>query len=63
MALPRLVVFDLDACCWFPEMYMVRQGPPFTKSFEDECKAVDGEAINLLGCTRKTWSTISLGDE
>ena len=63
MALPRLVVFDLDACCWFPEMYMVRRGPPFTKSFEDECKAVDGEAINLLGCTRKTWSTISNGDE
>ena len=42
---------------------MVRRGPPFTKSFEDECKAVDGEAINLLGCTRKTWSTISNGDE
>jgi hypothetical protein len=21
---PRLVVFDLDACVWFPEMYHVR---------------------------------------
>ena len=34
MALPRLVVFDLDACCWYPEMYMVRRGPPFEKTSE-----------------------------
>ena len=63
MALPKLVVFDLDACCWYPEMYMVRRGPPFTKTSEDECKASDGEAIKLLGQTRKVWETISNGDE
>merc|ERR1719163_956870 len=57
MALPKLVVFDLDACCWYPEMYMVRQGPPFTKTNEDECKASDGEAIKLLGQTRKVMET------
>ena len=28
MALPKLVVFDLDACCWYPEMYMVRRARP-----------------------------------
>jgi magnesium-dependent phosphatase 1 len=63
MALPKLVVFDLDACCWFPEMYMVRQGPPFTKTSENACAASDGEAIKLLGQTRKVWETISNGDE
>jgi hypothetical protein len=26
MAVPKLVVFDLDACCWYPEMYMLRRG-------------------------------------
>ena len=27
---PVLVVFDLDACCWFPEMYMLwGGGAPF----------------------------------
>ena len=63
MALPRLVVFDLDACCWFPEMYMVRQGPPFKKTSDDACAASDGEAVKLLGVTRKAWSTITGGDE
>ena len=42
---------------------MVRRGPPFTKTSEDECKASDGEAIKLLGQTRKVWETISNGDE
>lgn len=27
--LPRVVVFDLDACCWYPEMYMLSGGAPF----------------------------------
>jgi magnesium-dependent phosphatase 1 len=63
MALPKVVVFDLDACCWFPEMYMVRRGPPFTKTSENACAASDGEAIKLLGQTRKVWETISNGDE
>ena len=27
-SLPSLVVFDLDACCWYPEMYMIRRGSP-----------------------------------
>ena len=29
-ALPKLVVFDLDATLWWPEMYMLR-GQPFRK--------------------------------
>jgi hypothetical protein len=26
---PHVVVFDLDACVWWPEMYMIRGGSPF----------------------------------
>ena len=63
MALPKLVVFDLDACCWFPEMYMVTAGSPFTKKNDDECAAKDGEAVKLLGHTRKAWSAVCGGDE
>ena len=39
MALPKLVVFDLDACCWYPEMYMVRRGPPFKKEDKPQPKS------------------------
>jgi hypothetical protein len=24
---PKVVVFDLDACLWYPEMYMMSGGP------------------------------------
>ena len=29
MKLPKLFVFDLDNCIWYPEMYMLGGGPPF----------------------------------
>ena len=32
MAVPKLVVFDLDACCWYPEMYMLRRGAALRRS-------------------------------
>jgi hypothetical protein len=31
MKLPKIFVFDLDNCVWYPEMYMIwGGGPPFT---------------------------------
>ena len=27
MAVPKLVVFDLDQCCWHPEMFELRAAP------------------------------------
>eukprot|EP00971_Amphidinium_carterae_P286590 5689638-Amphidinium_carterae.1 len=28
--LPKLVIFDLDGVCWSPEMYQMKDGPPYT---------------------------------
>ncbi|KAH8082111.1 hypothetical protein JL720_8638 [Aureococcus anophagefferens] len=56
---PALVVFDLDACCWYPEMYMMSSGAPFRKTGDlnvmESCK---GEAVKLLGMTRPVWALL-----
>ena len=28
--LPKVLVFDLDGCVWYPEMYQLYGGKPFT---------------------------------
>mmetsp|Transcript_3509 Transcript_3509/g.10359 ORF Transcript_3509/g.10359 Transcript_3509/m.10359 type:complete len:174 (-) Transcript_3509:68-589(-) len=56
---PKLVVFDLDACCWFPEMYMMGRGSPFAKtSNPDHMTSAGGETVKLLGITREVWSML-----
>lgn len=48
-----LVVFDLDACCWYPEMYMLwGGGAPFsTRSQQPNNRLKDsrGTEVKLLG--------------
>lgn len=57
---PKLVVFDLDACCWFPEMYMMSSGPPYKKVKGNMNKMVasNGEEVKLLGITRAVWALL-----
>ncbi|KAJ8598884.1 hypothetical protein CTAYLR_009973 [Chrysophaeum taylorii] len=56
MILPRLVVFDLDACCWFPEMYMLGSGSPFRVTDDpDVVVSSGGERVRLYSGVRDAW--------
>jgi len=56
---PRLVVFDLDACCWYPEMYMMSTGSPFTVgSNPHELVSRGGERVRLLGEVAEIWGAL-----
>eukprot|EP00439_Symbiodinium_sp_Y106_P075870 s565_g15.t1 len=56
MVSPALVVFDLDACCWYPEMYMIRRGAPFSSTADPNVlKTAGGQAVRLLGNVRHIW--------
>mmetsp|Transcript_252 Transcript_252/g.927 ORF Transcript_252/g.927 Transcript_252/m.927 type:complete len:183 (+) Transcript_252:2728-3276(+) len=62
---PKLVVFDLDACCWSPEMYMLigKGGPPFTRTDDpNRIWTVTGEPVKLYSGVRPIWRAI-LHDE
>jgi magnesium-dependent phosphatase 1 len=54
---PPMVVFDLDACCWYPEMYQLwGDSPPFTPTSDPGClKTARGTDVRLLGDTRQIW--------
>jgi magnesium-dependent phosphatase 1 len=61
--LPQVVVFDLDACCWTPEMYQIRGGAPF-KYNSATCEAISsgGEKVQLLGDVRAIWAELHSGE-
>ena len=43
------MVFDLDACCWYPEMYMLHRGAPFSQTTDpDVLKTCKGERLALV---------------
>lgn len=60
MRVPKLVVFDLDNCCWDPEMYQMRDGSPFQyNEANNTCKASrSGETVRLLGDIPKIWGAL-----
>eukprot|EP00392_Amoebophrya_sp_AT5.2_P015848 g16069.t1 len=60
MRVPKLVVFDLDNCCWDPEMYQMRDGSPFQyNEANNTCKASrSGETVRLLGDVPKIWGAL-----
>lgn len=61
--IPRLVVFDLDACCWFPEMYMLSAGSPFAKTKDPTIMTTcRGERVRLLGDVRDIWRELHDSD-
>jgi magnesium-dependent phosphatase 1 len=59
MPLPRIVVFDLDACCWTPEMYQIGRGAPFKyDATKCEATASGGDRVRLLGDVRSIWGEL-----
>ena len=53
-AKPKAVIFDLDGCLWYPEMYMMSWrggGAPFVPK-GDAMVSQAGEAVTLLGDVR-----------
>ena len=47
---PRAVVFDLDGCLWYPDMYLLwGGGPPFTAEPDGSLVDSKGQRVRLLG--------------
>ena len=56
-----MIVFDLDACVWFPEMYMLMGGGGAPFEFDAARNvATDrhGEAVKLLGAIPQIFETL-----
>jgi len=51
-------VFDLDACCWYPEMYMLfgGGGAPFKKNNDNTLTDASGAQVRLLGDVAASWA-------
>ena len=48
--LPKVVVFDLDGCCWDPEMYELwGGGSPFKQNKDGTLSDRSGTRVHLLG--------------
>ena len=58
--IPRLVVFDLDNCCWDPEMYQMRDGAPFTyDASTNSCTSGRSrERVELMGDVPEIWGAL-----
>lgn len=53
--IPKLVAFDLDGTLWYPEMYQLSYGSPFTV-VDDGTKSLltkNGKKVSLLGSTAR----------
>ena len=57
---PRMIVFDLDACVWFPEMYMLMGGggAPFETAARNVATDRHGEAVKLLGAIPQIFEAL-----
>ena len=57
---PRVVVFDLDACCWSPEMYELwGGGAPFTyDSGSNTCTDRAGTLCSLFSAIPAAWTAV-----
>eukprot|EP00092_Neocalanus_flemingeri_P040299 GFUD01043894.1.p1 GENE.GFUD01043894.1~~GFUD01043894.1.p1 ORF type:complete len:209 (-),score=59.10 GFUD01043894.1:152-715(-) len=47
--LPKALVFDLDGCCWNPEMYELYGGAPFKENKDGTLSDKNGTKVHLLG--------------
>lgn len=56
---PRLMVFDLDGCCWHPEMYQMTGGPPYKPLGDGRVVNSAGEEIRLLPAAKRAWLEIA----
>ena len=49
-ALPKAVVFDLDGCLWYPDMYMLwGGGAPFKEAKDGALLDARGQRVTMLG--------------
>ena len=55
MALPKCLVFDLDGCVWYPEMYHLwgSGGSPFKKREDGDLTDAGGTKVYLMGYVRQ----------
>jgi len=62
---PRLVSFDLDGTIWYPEMYQLWGGAPFTIVGDgtQELEDSSGSKIRLLGATGAILKTLKSAEE
>lgn len=60
-ALPRVIVFDLDATLWYPEMYLLDGGAPFRADPTNADAAMDrdGQFVSLIGEARRVLQTLA----
>ena len=57
--LPKLFVFDLDNCVWFPEMYQLwGGGSPFSQGKNGDLKDRSGERVYLMGDVRNIMTEL-----
>ena len=47
--LPKAIVFDLDNCVWYPEMYQLYGGAPFTETPQRTLNDRKGTEVTLCG--------------
>uniref|UniRef100_A0A7S4HGM3 Magnesium-dependent phosphatase-1 n=1 Tax=Prymnesium polylepis TaxID=72548 RepID=A0A7S4HGM3_9EUKA len=63
-ALPKAVVFDLDGCLWFPDMYMLwGGGAPFTIREDGDLDDQFGKRVYLLGAVRQVLHSLKTAPE
>lgn len=57
-----MIVFDLDACCWLPEMYQLwgQEASPFSKTSDPAVlKTARGTPVRLIGDVRNIWQRLN----
>lgn len=63
--LPALVVFDLDGCCWHPEMFQTLGDPPYRPLGGAGNRVLNsaGEEIRLLPSAQVVWRDLHESDD
>ena len=57
---PKVVVFDLDGCVWYPEMYMLwGGGSPFTQCSGGDLADASGTKTYLMGAVRQIFHELN----
>ena len=62
-SVPRLVVFDLDATLWVPEMYELWGGAPWRAQGLGRALSSKGEEVRLMGTSRETLDLLRTGTQ
>jgi len=61
---PKAVVFDLDGCLWYPDMYMLwGGGAPFSLRSDGDLDDCTGRRVYLLGAVRQILHDLHVADE